>query len=280
MLTIANVEQAAAWDGEEGDHWTEHAERYDAAGRRTWQRFLEAGLISANDSVLDIGCGTGHTTRDAARLASSGSVLGVDLSARMLDRARERSKAEGLTNVDYVQADAQVHPFATDAFDLGISGWGTMFFSDPVAAFTNIASAIRSRGRLAMVVWRELDRNEWLVAFRTALAAGRTLPLPPPDAPTPFSQADPERVRRILGEAGFSEVDFTEIGEPIDFGTNADDAFGFIRKTGIVIGLTQDLDDATKVCALEELRATIEAHDTGEGVLFGTSAWLITASRK
>jgi SAM-dependent methyltransferase len=279
MLTIANVEQAAAWDGEEGDHWTEHAERYDAAGRRPWERFLEADLISANDYVLDIGCGTGRTTRDAARLASSGSVLGVDLSARMLERARERSKAEGLTNVDYLQADAQVHPFDTEAFDLGISGWGTMFFGDPVAAFTNIASAIRSRGRLAMLVWRELDRNEWLVAFRTALAAGRTLPVPPPDAPTPFAQADPERVRRVLGEAGFSDVDFTAIDEPIDFGTNADDAFGFVRGIGIVVGLTQDLDDTTKAGALDELRATIEAHDSGRGVLFGTSAWLITATR-
>jgi SAM-dependent methyltransferase len=279
MLTIANVEQAAAWDGEEGHHWTEHADRYDAATRRSWERFLEAGLISANHSVLDIGCGTGRTTRDAARLASSGSVIGVDLSARMLERARERSKADGLTNVEYLQADAQVHPFDADAFDLGISGWGTMFFGDPVAAFTNLASAIRPHGRLAMLVWRELDRNEWLMAFRTALAAGRTLPVPPSDAPTPFAQADPERVRRVLGEAGFSDVGFTSIDEPVDFGKDADDAFGFVRKTGIAVGLTQDLDKTAKARAFDELRATIEAHETGEGVLFGTSSWLITATR-
>jgi SAM-dependent methyltransferase len=279
MLTIANVEQAAAWDGEEGHHWTEHADRYDAATRRSWERFLEAGLISANHSVLDIGCGTGRTTRDAARLASSGSVIGVDLSARMLERARERSKADGLTNVEYLQADAQVHPFDADAFDLGISGWGTMFFGDPVAAFTNLASAIRPHGRLAMLVWRELDRNEWLMAFRTALAAGRTLPVPPSDAPTPFAQADPERVRRVLGEAGFSDVGFTSIDEPVDFGKDADDAFGFVRKTGIAVGLTQDLDKTAKARAFDELRATIEAHATGEGVLFGTSSWLITATR-
>jgi hypothetical protein len=154
-----------------------------------------------------------------------------------------------------------------------------MFFSDPVAAFSNIASAIRSRGRLAMLVWRELDRNEWLVAFRTALAAGRTLPMPPPDAPTPFSLADPDRVRRILGAAGLSDVDFTAVDEPIDFGEDADDAFGFVRHIGIVVGLTQDLDDIAKARALDELRTTIKAHETGGGVLFGTSAWLITATR-
>ena len=116
MLTIANVEQALAWDGQEGGHWAEHAERYDTASRRTWQRFLDAGLILERDQVLDIGCGNGKSTRDAARIVSSGSALGVDLSAAMLALARQRSRAEGLTNVSFVQADAQVHHFDDNAF--------------------------------------------------------------------------------------------------------------------------------------------------------------------
>lgn len=278
-MNIANAEQAAAWNGHEGEHWTEYADRYDRAARRHWQRFLDAGLISSSDVVLDVGCGTGKSTRDAARIATQGSVLGVDLSAVMLDRAREQSKAEGLANVTYVQGDAQVHPFDEQAYDIAMSSFGAMFFGDPVAAFTNIGNAVRPGGRLALLAWRELPRNEWLMALREALAVGRELPFPPPDAPTPFALADPERVCGILGAAGYEEVGFEPIDEPIEFGSDADDAFAFMRKLGIVEGLTHDLDDAGRAHALAELQKTVVAHDSADGVLFGTSAWLITARR-
>ena len=278
-MDVANTDQAAAWNGHEGEHWTEYADRYDRTGRRTWQRFLDAGLISSHDVVLDIGCGTGHATRDAARIASQGSVVGVDLSAVMLDHARKQSTADGLTNVTYVQGDAQVYPFDAQAFDIAISSFGVMFFGDPVAAFTNIGNAIRPGGRLALLAWRELARNEWLMALREALAVGRQLPMPPPDAPTPFALADPERVRGILDAAGFDGVGFEPIDEPIEFGSDADDALGFMRNIGIVEGLTHDLDAAAREQALDALRETVVAHESADGVLFGSSAWLITAGR-
>jgi len=84
--------------------------------------------------VVDIGCGTGLTTREAAHLAAPGCVVGVDVSERMLERARELTAAD---NVRYVLADAQVHPFDPAGFDVAISRFGTMFFNDPAAAFAN-----------------------------------------------------------------------------------------------------------------------------------------------
>ena len=279
MLTIANVEQAAAWDGPEGAHWAEHADRYEHAGWRHQARFDEAGLIGASDRVLDIGCGTGKSTRNAARQAAQGSALGVDLSAVMLERGRERAAAEGLTNVEFLQADAQVHPFETGAFDVAISSFGCMFFGDPVAAFANIGAALTADGRLALYAWREIARNEWVSEIRNALAVGRQLPEPPPDAPTPFSLADPERVQRIFGSAGFTDIDLIPVDEPLEFGADADDAYGFMSQVGIVHGLTQELDDAKKAEAMHALRTMIEAHATADGVLLGTSAWLITARR-
>ncbi len=277
--TIANVEQAAAWDGHEGDMWTQHAERYEAVGRRIWNIFLDERPIAVSDHVLDIGCGTGKSTRDAARLASAGGVLGVDLSAKMLERARERSASEGLTNISFEQADAQVHPFDEASFDVAISNFGAMFFDDPVAAFVNVARALQPGGRLAVLAWRDLARNAWLTVLRETLALGRALPEPPPSVPGPFGLADPEHVRRVLGAAGFAEVDLESIDEPMVFGTDADDAFSFVRHLGIVEGLTQGLDDKSKARALDEVHGALLAHATDEGVLLGSSAWLITARR-
>jgi SAM-dependent methyltransferase len=280
MVEIANVEQAAAWDGHEGDVWTEHADRYDRAGRRQLARFLDAGLINPDDAIVDIGCGTGRATREAARVAERGSALGIDHSARMLDEARRRSAAEGLEHVTFVQGDAQVHPFPEERFDLAMSSFGAMFFGDPVAAFTNISRSVKHGGRLALLAWRELDRNEWLLALRGALALGRDLPVPPPGVPSPFALADPDRVRPILDAAGFGDVAFTPVDEPMDFGRDAADAFAFVRTVGIVEGLLEGVSDDQRRAGLQAVKEALEAQAGPDGVLFDSSAWLITAARR
>lgn len=270
---------AEAWDGHEGDVWTEHAERYESAGQRLWKLFLERRPIEPGDFVLDIGCGTGKSTRDAARLAAPGQVLGVDLSSKMLDYARRRSEEQGLANVRFEQADAQVHPFEEAAFDVAISSFGVMFFADPSAAFANIGRALKPGGRLAVLAWQALAENEWLNVVREALAVGRTLPQPPPSAPGPFGLADPAHVRRVLGSGGFHDIQFEPVGEPVNLGTDGDDAFAFFATVGMVEGLTQDLEEEDKALALDQLHRALNAHQGEEGVLLGSAAWLITARR-
>jgi SAM-dependent methyltransferase len=275
---LANVDMARAWD-EEGERWAAQAERYDASVRRYYPRLREAARIAAADRVLDIGCGCGETTCDAARIAVSGLALGLDLSARMIECARARARAEGLANVNFEQADAQVYPFEAQAFDLAISRFGAMFFADPLAAFRNVGRALRPGGRLALLAWQELKRNEWLLLIRRALAMGRTLPEPPVGAPGPFGLADADAVRRILAEAGFADVALDDVDEPMYFGTDTDDALGFARTTGPVKGLLDDLDEPAAARALEALRAELAARETPEGVLLDSRAWLITARR-
>jgi SAM-dependent methyltransferase len=278
-MTIANVDMARAWDGEEGDQWTDDADRYDASGQRIWRRFLDAGLISPPDRVLDVGCGAGQSTLDVARLASAGSVLGVDLSARMLELAHQRAQARGVTNVELLQADAQVHRFEPAAFDVAISRFGAMFFNDRAAAFANIAATVRPGGRLALLGWRALEQNQWLLDIRDALAAGRPLGAPPHGGPGPFGLADAEGVTAALAGAGFDDVAFTEIDEAMYLGADADDAWAFVSRMGIVKGLTASLDEAARVESLAKLRSLVDAHETADGVLMDTAAWLITARR-
>lgn len=279
-IEVVNTDQAAAWDGHEGDIWTEHADRYDRAGRWIWQRFTAANLIGQADRIVDVGCGTGRSTRAVARIASEGGATGIDLSTRMLELARKRSADEGLDNVTFLRGDAQVFPFEAGSFDAAMSSFGAMFFNDPVAAFTNIGSGLRSGGTLALLAWRSLPENEWLMALRGALALGRDLPTPPPDAPTPFSLADPERVRRILGAAGFDDVELTAIDEPIDLGADAGDALEYAKNMGIVHGLTEDLDDDARAQAMSNLAKLFAERQSAEGVLISSAAWLISARRR
>src|SRR5581483_8598015 len=121
-------------------------QRHDVVLRRV-------AAVRFDEDVLDIGCGSGRTTREAARTARAGSALGVDISGAAIERARELARSEGLGNVTFELGDAQVHRFASERFDVAISRFGTMFFGDPVAAFANIGRALRPGGRLVMMVW-------------------------------------------------------------------------------------------------------------------------------
>jgi SAM-dependent methyltransferase len=275
VVEIANVEMAKAWDGEEGDDWTEHAEQYEAGGRYSWPAFISRISFAPTDALLDIGCGTGRSTRALARTVAHAT--GVDLSARMLEYARKRSVEEGLTNVEFVQADAQVHPFPTATYDIAISNYGTMFFESPVAAFTNIRGALRPGGRLALLTWQPPDRQAWLQMFFATLGAGRDLSPPGPGVPGPFGLSEPDGVHAILEGAGFSDVDLTSIDAPMWLGATAGNAWDFVASMGIVRGLSNGLDDDTKRACLERLRENVAAHETPDGVQFDAGQWLITA---
>jgi SAM-dependent methyltransferase len=279
VTTVANIEMAAAWDGDEGDDWARDWRRYDRAVAAYDLPLLDAATIRAGDRVLDVGCGTGKTSRDAGRVAKYGSVLGVDLSSRMIERAGELARAEGLADVRFEQGDAQVHPFQRGWFDLAVSRFGAMFFEDQEAAFTNIGAALRPRGRLAMVGWREAADNEWLRCVFAALSLGRELPVPPPGRPGPFGLADTEATTAALTAAGFRGIRFTAINRPFWFGADTDDAFAYFSGTGIVRGLTEGLDELERAEALAALRATIADHDGAGGVRFGSGAWLVTARK-
>jgi len=273
-----NEEMAAAWDGPEGDHWAEHADRYQASSSRHRAALLAGLDLGDRSAVLDVGCGAGTSTIEVGRVASAGTVLGVDLSSRMLALGRAAAAAEGLDHVRFEQADAQVHPFESASYDAAISCFGAMFFADPVAALANIRRSLRPRGSLALLAWRDLDRNDWVGAIRGALAAGRDLPTPPPGAQGPFSMADRELTTDRLQAAGYVDIGLESIDEPIWFGRDAEDAYAFVSTLGITLGLTADLDDTAQAAALEQLRQTLAAHDTADGVLLRGSSWLVTAT--
>jgi SAM-dependent methyltransferase len=273
----SNADQLTAWDGDEGAYWADNADYYDRAVADYHLPLLDAAAIDEGDRVLDLGCGTGQTTRDAARLARSGSALGVDLSTRMLDVARERARAESLDNARFEQADAQVHPFEPEAYDVTLSRTGAMFFGDRAAAFANVARAMRPGGRVALLTWQPVTANEWLPAFAGALAAGRDLPLPPPGAPGPFALSEPDTVRSLLNDAGFADVDLEPVSADMWFGTDADDASRFVL--GQLHWMLQGLDPDHRARAEQALHDSCAAHQTDEGVVFGSAAWLIRAER-
>lgn len=250
---------------------------FDAELRRYHQRLQTAMDVGPDDHVLDIGCGTGLTTREAAKAAVFGSALGVDISAKMVAAARRVSEEAGLRNIQFEQADAQVHPFPAERFSLGVSRFGTMFFTDPDAAFTNIARALRPGARLVQLVWQDRKHQEWDAVIRHAFADGRSVPVPA--SGDPFSLANPATAERLLTAAGFTRIQVTDVREPVYYGPDAEAACNAARSLRVTQDLLAGLDPAQTEHALHRLRATLATHHTADGIWLNSRAWIIAAHR-
>ena len=278
-LSVApgNNDQLAAWDGDEGAVWAAHPEFFDSSVRHLHRRLVEAAAVAPDDRVLDLGCGSGQCTRDAARQATRGEAVGIDLSRPMLRVAEETAAREGLGNVRFVHGDAQVHPFEPGTFDVAVSRTGAMFFADQVAAFTNVARALRPGGRLALVSWRSAAENEWFTSLVHALRPDLPVIAPPPDAPSPFRHADPDVTTSILTAGGFEQVALTPLDAPMYFGRDAEEGFRVV--SDLLAWMVREVEPAERVESLARLRGLLQAHESGDGVAMGCAAWLITAAR-
>jgi SAM-dependent methyltransferase len=213
-------------------------------------------------------------------MARVGSALGVDISAPAIERARELARAQGIGNVTFERADAQVRPFPQARFELAISRFGTMFFDEPVAAFANVGRALRPGGRLVMMVWQAHDRNEWAIAIRRSLAGPEGSQALASAAPDPFSLADPPAVRGILEAAGFAAVTFTDVHEPVYYGPDVATALDWVRGFASTSEVLNRLDPVAAARALGRLREMLAAHMSGDGVWFDSRAWIVTARRR
>ena len=250
---------------------------YDAELRRHNVVFERAAGVKVSERVLDIGCGTGHTTRQAARAASAGRALGVDISAAAVGRARELAAAQGVANVSFEQGDAQTHPFPRERFDLVISRFGTMFFADPAAAFANIGRSLCPGGRLVTMVWQASELNEWSVVIRQCLESGSaTGDSAGPDA---FSLADRATLTENLHAAGFVDATFADVCEPVYYGPDVPAALEWVRSFATVTSALERLPDGAASETVDQLRRAVAERATDDGVWFGSRAWLVTARR-
>lgn len=269
-MTVTNAAQTEQWNGPTGDFWARHAERYERTLGVLTPHLIRGAALGAGDRVLDVGCGCGATTRRAAEQAASAH--GVDLSAPMLAEARRA--ADGMRNVTFAQADAQVDRL--DPADVAISRLGVMFFEDPLAAFTNLR---RTAARLAFVCWAALSDNEHRMMERAALAPHVPMPAPRTDGgPGAFSLADPDRTRKLLRNAGFTTVELEEIREPLTLGSTAAEATGFKLSDPTVQGWFTEAGPEAAARATEALHRAYQEHETRSGVQFDSTVWLVTAN--
>ena len=274
-----NAEQIEYWNEIQGAKWVALQQRLDALIEPFGALAIDHAGIAPGERVLDVGCGCGATCLALAeRVGPGGSVLGVDISTVMLERARERVRSAGLEHVELANADAQTHAFAPGARDLVFSRFGVMFFADPTRAFVNLRTALRPGGRAVFICWRSLAENPWLGVPLGALASFLTPPPPPPPgSPGPFAFADPDRIRAILTGAGFERAEIAAHDREIALGRDLEDAVDFTLTTGPASRLLEDAGVAHRARAEQVVCEALAPYVGRSGVVLAGAVWCVTA---
>ncbi|HWK45105.1 MAG TPA: class I SAM-dependent methyltransferase [Stellaceae bacterium] len=280
--TAAAEDQVAYWNGRAGERWVHYQEQLDQVFGGIAQAALRHAGIDAGARAIDIGCGCGGTLIELARRAGpTGRVTALDVSAPMLDRARQR--AATLTDaapIDFLLADAATHAFPSATIDHLFSRFGVMFFDDPVAAFTNLRGALRPGGRLTFACWRAPRDNPWaMVPLHAAYKHVPKMDPVDPEAPGPYAFAEADRVRGILTAAGFTGIDLSPLDLPLDLGAGGglDAAAELAQNIGPASRALRGADDATVAEVQVSIREALTPFVDGSAVRLVSAVWLVTA---
>ncbi|CAN5889698.1 methyltransferase domain-containing protein [soil metagenome] len=278
----SNAEMVSLWNSPTTSAWATNPERYDAMGAPLGQLALDAARLQPGERVLDVGCGAGQLSLQAAALVGpNGSVVGVDVATRLVELARARASQTPAAPVTFVEADAQEHRF-DGPFDAVLSQFGVMFFADPVEAFANLLAATAPGGRLTFVCWQPAPVNEWILTALLAMAAHVDPPeVPPPGAPGPFAFGETDHTRSVLQAAGWADVDVAGVETTVRVGgaDTVDGAVTYYVEDTFGRLFLESASPEQRAAAVASLRDALEPHVTRNGVTLGAAVWVVTASR-
>jgi SAM-dependent methyltransferase len=269
-------DQAALWNRTAGCAWVEAQATIDQMFRPLEELLVDAVVACSPRRVLDVGCGTGATTLAVARrLGANSECVGIDISEPMLDAARARAEREG-TPARFIRADAESYPLEPASYDAIMSRFGVMFFDDSVRAFANLRRAARADSQLRCIVWRSPEENPFMTtAERAAAPLLPSVPPRVPDAPGQFGFANAQRVRRILEESGWVEIDI----QPIDVECTmpASELTRYATRFGPLGRVLDEADERTRDRVVKTVRTAFEPFVHGTEVRYNAACWMLSA---
>ncbi len=218
-----------AWDPKRAAAWKKWFLVIERGAQVLSDRMVELAAIGPGDRVLDVATGLGEPAVTAARkVGPGGHVDGVDLSADMLDLARQRVAELGLGNLAFRQVDAGSLDAPPESYDAVLCRWGLMFMGDILVPLRAFHAALKPGGRLVAAVWGPADDAPALSMSSQVVLAHLDMPPPDEGAGTPFGLADMDKLLSDVEAAGFSGVQGEAV--PIHFTFESSEEYARMRR--------------------------------------------------
>jgi ubiquinone/menaquinone biosynthesis C-methylase UbiE len=248
--------QRYGWDKAADDY-----ERFWSAQLKPAQdRLLEMAALEPGEHVLDLACGTGLVSLRAARLVGpSGRLVGTDISARMVERAREEARRQGLAHAVFERMGAEALDLPGGTFDVVLCALGLMYLPDAGAGLREMRRVLAPGGRAVVAVWGARSKCGWADIFPIVDARVRS-----EVCPLFFMLGTGERLAHELASAEFTDIAVDRLSTVLEYAT-ADDAIGAAFAGGPVAMAYSRFDEATRAEAHTEYLASIAACRHGEG---------------
>ena len=268
------------WNGDGGDTWARTMDVSERNFASMTAALKSRAAAKPGEQVLDVGCGGGVTCRELAeQVLPGGAVVGMDISATILDIAAQRHG--GADNLSFTQADIGTVALPAEQFDLVYSRFGVMFFDEPPVAFRNLRNALKASGRLVFMCWRSIKDNPWIYATTAAAVAQlpeEHRPAAPADpfAPGPFALADEEHTRQLLTGAGYKEVKMEPLGDVMRL-ADVDTALEYLLELGPVGNALKQVPADRAKAAERAMREVLQDYTSAEGLNVPSATWIVTA---
>jgi len=226
------------------------------------RRLVEVAAIKPGDRVLDVACGTGVMTRLLAnKIGSAGQVVGFDLNAGML--ARARASRETAAAIEWRLGNATDMPFADASFDCVICQHGLQFIPNKAAAVSEMHRVLADRGRIVISVWRSIEHCPWQAAIADAVERNIGSEQAA-QIRSAFSFGDADQLQQMIVAAGFRGVEIRVERETIRHPSMAEYVPSYISATPVAAAIA-GLDKEEQATITTDVRDALTAYRVGDG---------------
>jgi len=235
---------------------------------------VESASLRPGERVLDVACGTGAVAREAAaRVGSTGTVVGLDLNPGMLAVARAFPPASG-AQVEWREGDATAMPFPDQAFDVVCCQLGLQYFPDRPAALREMHRVLAPGGRLMLLVWQAIDRSPGFALLAEALEQHVGAPAAA-IMRAPFVFANPDEVRALIAGAGFQDVRIRGATGTVRF-PSAEQFVQYQVAGSPLAGPVGEASEEARAALVSEVKAAVQPYEGSEGLAFPIGAHIAT----
>jgi SAM-dependent methyltransferase len=260
--------------------WEERHAWLENGGRPATERMVEALRAGPGDTILELAAGTGVVGFSAVTaIGGDTRLISSDFSGAMVEAARRQGGELGLHNVEYRVLDAETLDLADESVDGVLCRWGYMLFGDPAAAFAETRRVLRPGGRLSCSVFSGPEENPWAALPMSVLVESRHLPPPEPGHPGILALGNPDRLRELITEAGFSDPEIEAVPLTFSF-TSDDDYWRFLNGVAGAISMAlARLDEEGRADVKATLADRLDQFRTADGLDLPAVSLVAAAAR-